>query len=154
MKIRTYLLLHLLLLLYAASSVISKFAAEVPFLSIRFLLLYAAVLVLLAVYALGWQQVIKRLPLTAAYANKAVTVVWGILAGIFFFSEALTPGKIIGAVLVIAGVVLFAFSEKETDYVPRSRAQRDERGLHNRHSNERTVSQRPKTEFREEGNES
>ena len=38
-------------------------------------------LLALVTYAAGWQQVIKHLPLTTAYANKAVTVVWGILAG-------------------------------------------------------------------------
>ena len=36
----------------------------------------------LVAYAFGWQQVIKHLPLTTAYANKAVTVVWGILLGL------------------------------------------------------------------------
>ena len=115
MKQKTWLALHLLLLLYAASSVFSKLAAGEPFLSLRFILFYGAALVLLAVYALGWQQVIKRLPLTSAYANKAVTVLWGLLAGLLFFGEALTPRKIVGAALVIAGIVLFAFSEKEAE---------------------------------------
>ena len=69
-------------------------------------------IVLLGVYAIGWQQVIKRLPLTAAYANKAVTVVWGFLYGILFFREAVTPMKVIGLLTVVAGVVLFAFSDE------------------------------------------
>ena len=42
-----------------------------------------------------------------------------------------------------------AFGE-ETDGVPRSLAKRDERGLNHRHSNEKTASQSPKTELREE----
>ena len=46
-------------------------------------------------------------------------------------------------------IVQLAKSE-EADYVPRSRAQRDERGLHHRHSNGRTAVHSPKTEFREE----
>ena len=112
MRKKAYILLHVLLLLYAASTVLSKLAAGEEFLSPRFLLYYGGVLALLAVYALGWQQVIKRLPLTAAYANKAVTVVWGLAAGMLFFGEPLTAGKAAGAVLVIAGVVLFAFSEE------------------------------------------
>jgi len=68
-------------------------------------------ILLLGIYALGWQQVIRRLPLTTAYASKAITVVWGLLAGLLFFGEALTPGKVLGALLVIAGVVLFAFAD-------------------------------------------
>jgi len=109
---KAYILLHILLLLYAASTVLSKLAAGEEFLSLRFLLYYGGVLALLAVYALGWQQVIKRLPLTAAYAHKAVTVVWGLAAGLLFFGEPMTAGKAAGAALVIAGVVLFAFSEE------------------------------------------
>lgn len=62
---------------------------------------------------LGWQQIIKRLPLTTAFANKAVTVVWGIIWGALFFKEPVTIGKIAGAVLVILGVVLYAYADKE-----------------------------------------
>ncbi len=114
-KPKTWLALHLLLLLYAAASVFSKLAAGEDFLSFRFILFYGAALLLLGGYALGWQQVIKRLPLTSAYANKAVTVIWGLLAGLLFFGEALTPRKLLGAALVVAGIVLFAFSDREAD---------------------------------------
>ena len=55
----------------------------------------------------------KRLPLTTAFANKAVTVVWGIIWGALFFKEPVTIGKIAGAVLVILGVVLYAYADKE-----------------------------------------
>ena len=71
------------------------------------------VIVLLGIYAIGWQQVIKQLPLTTAFANKAVTVVWGIVWGMLFFSEQLTVGKLVGAVLVVFGVVLFAIADRE-----------------------------------------
>ncbi|MBR2592017.1 MAG: transporter [Oscillospiraceae bacterium] len=104
--------LHALLAVYSLTSVFSKLAAGQEFLSLPFCLYYGAVIVLLGVYAIGWQQVIKRLPLTAAYANKAVTVVWGFLYGILFFREAVTPMKVIGLLTVVAGVVLFAFSDE------------------------------------------
>ena len=110
---KAWLLLHLMMLLYAGSTVLSKLAAGEEPLSVPFLLYYAGEIVLLGAYALGWQQVIKRLPLTTAYANKAVTVVWGLLAGMLFFEEGLTPGRVIGALLAIAGVVLFAFADGE-----------------------------------------
>ena len=115
MKQKTYLLLHLLFLIYAASSVCGKLAAGETSLSPRFLLFYGGMLLFLAVYALGWQQAIKRLPLTVAYASKAVTVIWGLIAGLLFFGEQLSPGKVIGAVLVMAGVILFAFSDEEAE---------------------------------------
>ncbi len=109
----TLLALHLLLLVYSFSGCFSKTAAGQPFLSLKFILLYGGTLVILAVYALGWQQIIKRLPLTTAFANKAVTVVWGIVWGALFFGEAITPGKLAGAALIIGGVVLFVKADGE-----------------------------------------
>ena len=106
-------MLHLILGVYAASSVCSKLAAGQPFLSVPFILLYGGMLAALVAYALGWQQVIKHLPLTTAYANKAVTVVWGILLGFLIFDEAVTPRQIVGAVLIIAGIVRFVRADQK-----------------------------------------
>ena len=100
--------LHLLLAVYSLSDVCSKTAAGSPFMSFRFLFFYGCVLGLLGVYAIGWQQVIRRLPLTVAFANRAVTVVWGIVWGVLFFREQVSPLRLVGAALIMAGVVLFA----------------------------------------------
>ena len=100
--------LHLLLAVYSLSDVCSKTAAGAPFMSFRFLFFYGCVLGLLGVYAIGWQQMIRRLPLTVAFANRAVTVVWGIVWGVLFFREQVSPLRLVGAALIMAGVVLFA----------------------------------------------
>lgn len=107
-NIRTLLLLHVLLGVYSLSSVFSKLAAGESFLSFRFCLFYGLVIFLLMIYAFFWQQVIKRLPLILAYANKAVTVVWGMIWGSVLFNEGITVKKVIGALTVIIGIVLFA----------------------------------------------
>lgn len=114
-KIKILLLLHILLMVYSTSGIFTKLAAGQPFLSVRFCLYYGMVIVLLGVYAVGWQQIIKWLPLTTAFANKAVTVVWGIVWGAVFFHEPITAGKLIGAALVIAGVALFASADGEQE---------------------------------------
>ena len=108
-----FLLLHVILGVYAGSSVCSKLAAGEAFLSVRFCLFYGAVILLLGVYAIAWQQVIKRMPLTTAFANKAVTTMWGLVWGLLFFHERITLGKVLGAALVIFGVVLFSTAEQE-----------------------------------------
>ena len=107
------LALHVLLGVYSLSDVASKKAAGATFLSPEFVLLYAVVLGLLAVYAVGWQQVIKRMPLSSAYANRAITVVWGIFWGYVIFGEAVSVGKLVGAALIICGVVLFARADRD-----------------------------------------
>ena len=108
-----FLLLHIILGIYAGSGVCSKLAAQQPFLSAAFIVLYGLMLLALVVYAVGWPQVIKHLPLTTAYANKAVTVVWGILLGLAVFGEAVTPRQVIGAVIIICGIVLFVRADNE-----------------------------------------
>ena len=86
MKKYKYILeLHVLLAIYSVSGIASKYAAQQEFLSVRFCLLYGIVVLMLFLYALFWQQMIKKLPLITAYANKAVTVVWGIVWGLLIF---------------------------------------------------------------------
>lgn len=113
---KVLLLLHLLLMVYSTSGILSKLAAGQPFLSVQFCLCYAGIIALLGIYAVGWQQIIKRLPLTTAFANKAVTVVWGIVWGAVFFHERITLGKLLGIAVVIAGVLLFVSSDKEDSH--------------------------------------
>ena len=109
---KTIIALNILLLFFSLSGVLSKVASGQPFLSVKFILCYGTLLFIMFVYAIGWQQIIKRLPLTTAYANRAVTVVWGIVWGLVFFGEKISAGKIAGAVIVILGVLLYV-TDKE-----------------------------------------
>ncbi len=110
-SVRALLGLHLLLAIYSVTNIFSKLASEEPFLSPRFILFYGLVLLILGIYAIGWQQAIKRMPLTSAYANKAVTIVWGIVFGVIFFGEGVNAAKLVGAALIIAGVALFGIED-------------------------------------------
>ena len=110
-----YFALHLLLVFYSLAAVLSKFAAGVEFLSLEFCLFYAGIIVILFVYAIGWQQILKRLPLTAAFANKGITVVWGLVWGALIFSEEINWVKLLGALLVIVGIVAFAYFDKDKE---------------------------------------
>lgn len=112
-RIKSLLLLHIMLMVYSLSGVCSKMASQQPFLSFRFCLYYGAIIVLLGFYAIAWQQIIISIPLTTAFANKAVTTVWGLVWGFLFFHEQITLGKLFGVGLVIAGVVLFSTADRE-----------------------------------------
>ena len=86
-------------------------AAREEFMSLPFILLYGLEILILAFYAVGWQQFIKRMPLSVAYANKAVTVIWGCVWGVLIFHEHLTLGKVAGALLVLCGVALYGIAD-------------------------------------------
>ena len=109
---KQYVLLNVLLMVYSLSSVCSKLAAGEEVMSFRFIVLYGIIIMLLGIYAIFWQQIIKSMPLTVAYANRAITVFWGMLWGLLIFKEKITVGKALGAALVIAGIILFALSDK------------------------------------------
>ena len=109
--------LHVLLLVYSFTSFFSKNAAMQDFLSLPFFGFYFGMIVVLGIYAIGWQQVIKHLPLTLAFANKAVSVLWGMCWSVFFFHEAITAQMVVGAIIVMVGVVWFNIADahdKET----------------------------------------
>ena len=114
---KTILALNILLMFFSLGGIFSKLASKQPVLSLKFILCYGALLFIMFVYAIGWQQIIKRLPLTMAYANRAVTIVWGIIWGMLFFNEKLNVGKIIGAVIVIAGVLLYVTESEEGEHI-------------------------------------
>ncbi len=110
---RWFLLLHAALLLFSCTGVLSKSAAARPFLSLPFILFYGGMFVVLGIYAVLWQQVLKHLPVTLAYTNKAVTVVWGMLFGMLVFHEHISPRQLFGAVVVISGCVLYVLADRE-----------------------------------------
>ena len=107
-NLKYLLILHIMLMLYSLSGIASKLAAKESFLSFKFCFYYACIIALLGIYAIGWQQIIKHLPLTTAFSNKAVTILWGLIWGTLIFRETITVGKFIGVAMVIVGVVIFA----------------------------------------------
>lgn len=104
--IKNLILLNILLFIYSLGGVYSKVASNFHFLSLEFCLLYGLVILNLMIYAIVWQQIIKKLPLNTAYSNKAVTIAWGILWGFLFFQETIKWNMILGAVIVIIGVII------------------------------------------------
>lgn len=113
-KIKSLIFLHLIIILYALSSVCSKFASKCEFFSFKWIMLYGLLIFFLGVYALLWQQVLKRLPLNLAYANKAVTVAWGMLFGVLIFKETVEWNNILGAGIVLCGVILMVTSQEKS----------------------------------------
>jgi len=110
-----FILLHIALLIYSTSGLFSKNASLHPFGSLPFILFYAGMIMVLGIYAILWQQVIKRMDVTTAYANKAVTVVWGVVLGILFFREKVTLRQVIACGVIIFGTVLYVRADRKQD---------------------------------------
>ncbi len=104
--IKGFLLLQVSFLIYSCSSVVAKFASGNEVLSFKFILFYGLEVVILGIYALLWQQVIKKYDLSIAYANKAVTLIWALLWSAILFKEHLKWNQIVGVLIVIAGIYM------------------------------------------------
>lgn len=103
---KTVLVLQLAILFFSLSGVLVKLAGQNPFFSVPFFLLYFSALFILFIYALIWQQILKRVPLTTAYGNRAVSVIWSIVWGALFFKESISWNMILGALIIMAGLYL------------------------------------------------
>ena len=104
--------LHLAIFLYSTTGIFTKMASCTPFLSVRFVLFYGAVILLMLIYAILWQQFLKIMPLNTAYANRSVSTVWTMLFGALLFHERITWTMILGAAIIIVGVCLVVTADE------------------------------------------
>ena len=108
-------LLHGGLLISSLSGVCSKKAALSEPFSFSFFFWYGLVLVSMFAYAVLWQQVLKRMDLTAAYANKPVGLIWGMIWGTLIFKEVITWRMLAGAAVIFVGIYLVVTDGAVTD---------------------------------------
>lgn len=105
-KVKDVILLQGVVVIYTLSSIMSKNASASGGSLVRFLFFFGLELVLLAVYAVLWQQMLKRFELSAAYANRSMAVLWSMLWAVLFFHDEITVKNIIGVLLVTIGTVI------------------------------------------------
>ena len=75
--------------------------------------LYGAEIGVLGVYAVLWQQVIRKVELSVAYANRAVALLWSLLWAVFLFGEKITAAQLLGIALVIIGTAVINGGKEE-----------------------------------------
>lgn len=104
--------MHFGFLFYTLYAVLGKLAAKEIFLSKHFIILYSIVFLLMAFYALIWQQVLKTIPLSIGIANKSITIVWGMIFGKFIFNDQIKINNILGALLILSGILILILEKK------------------------------------------
>lgn len=104
--IKAVILLQGAVVIYSLTTVIGKLVSQHEFLSAGWILLYLLDFAVLGLYALLWQQLLKRFELSVAYANKAMTLFWSLLWSVVLFSEGITVKKVVGVLLVVLGTVV------------------------------------------------
>lgn len=110
-SVRTVVLLQVAVCIYTTSGIAAKIASQYSFLSHGFVLCYGIEILILGVYALIWQQIIKRVDISVAYANRAVAIFWSMLWSVLIFHENISINEIIGVLLIIGGTYLVNSNE-------------------------------------------
>lgn len=105
-----YIVLVGAIFIYTSSGVFSKLASQQDFASLLYLAFLCGSVAVLGIYAVLWQQIIKRMPVGDAYLFKGTGVIFGLALAHFVFGEAITLYNIVGAGIIIAGITLNARS--------------------------------------------
>ena len=113
LRLKDILVLQAVIMIYTLSSVMAKLASGEEPLSAPFLLFYLIELLVLGIYALLWQQMIKRFELSVAYTNRAMALLWSMLWAVVLFRDRVTMKNVIGVALVIVGTLIVNGGEEE-----------------------------------------
>lgn len=97
-------------LLYACVTFFTKNASLERMFSPGYLLFMAGAVCVMGLYAIIWQQLIKRVPMGEAYMFKGTSLIFVLCFSVLFFGEAITINNIVGAALIVGGIVLYARS--------------------------------------------
>lgn len=109
-KIKDYLLLYFSFFIYSFVSVFAKLASEQS--SVIAIFVFIGIeIAFLAMYALLWQQALKKFPLMIAMSNKGITVILALIWSIAIFQESISIYNIIGTVMIIIGIWMVSIDE-------------------------------------------
>ena len=94
--------------IYACTGICTKMASRHEMFSWPYLLWMAGAVSVIGIYAILWQQIITRIPISTAYMFKGTGLIFGLLFAHLLFSERITVYNIIGATIIIIGIALFS----------------------------------------------
>ncbi len=97
-------------LIYACTYICMKMASPHTFLSGPYLLWILAAIGVMGIYAVLWQQVLARVPLSTAYMFKGTSLIFVLLLSALLFQEGLTWQNVLGSVIIVSGIILYAKS--------------------------------------------
>lgn len=106
LSIKNIIILQAIIAIYCFSTVAAKFAAGQEFLSLGFIIIYGIEIAILGLYAVLWQQIIKKVDISVAYANRSMGLLWLVVYAILFFHEDISIKNVIGVIIVMAGTII------------------------------------------------
>lgn len=107
-RLAVYAALVVASMIYAFESVFVKLASlQEPF-SFRYMLFLACAVAVLGIYAVVWQQIIRKVPISEAYMFKGTSLIFVLILSVILFGERITVANVVGAAMIVSGIVLFS----------------------------------------------
>ena len=110
--VKQIILLQVIVVIYTVSGIMAKFASAAENLE-KIILFFGLDLLFLGIYAICWQQMIKIFPLSVAYANRAMALLWSAVWARIIFGEQITGRQMIGIALVVLGTIVINTEKQE-----------------------------------------
>lgn len=98
--------------LYACVSLFTKYASQQEFMSWNYTVGLIGAIGVMGLYAVLWQQILKRMDLSLAYMFKGTSLIFVMLLAYILLGEQITWNNIVGAIIIISGIVLYAHSSQ------------------------------------------
>ena len=95
-------------LLYSFEPIIAKLTSQQSLDTVAFWLGLGGIFGVLGVYAILWQQLLKRIPLSTAYMFRGSTLIYVLILSVLLLGDSITTFNGIGAGMIVIGIILFA----------------------------------------------
>ena len=111
LNVQNVLFLIVAVAVYSSSDIFTKLASSYDFFSLPYILCLIGVFLILGLYAVLWQFVLKLVPLNQAYLFRSLGVIYGLCIAYFGFHESISWQNVLGALIVLFGLLIL-LSEK------------------------------------------
>ncbi len=90
-----------------------KLGARYPFMSPGYIAWFCVAVLILCFYAVCWQLILEKLPLTTAYLRRGFSYILIFVWATVIFHETITLQQILGIIVIIIGMVVSISDEHQ-----------------------------------------
>lgn len=98
-----------------------KLGGRYPFMSPGYIAWFCLAVLILCFYAVCWQLILEKLPLTTAYLRRGFSYILIFVWARLIFHEAITWKQILGIFVITIGMVISISDERSGDSVPQQK---------------------------------
>ena len=99
-----------------------KLGGKHPFLSTGYIAWFCLAVMILGFYAVCWQLILEKLPLTTAYLRRGFSYILIFVWATLIFHETITWKQILGIIVISIGMVISISDEHGSETTPASPA--------------------------------